>query len=31
VEEFTKLDRVPVELNFVGEWSAEVFMQKKAS
>ena len=31
VEEFKKLDRVPVELNFVGEWSVEVFMQKKAS
>ena len=31
VEEFKKLDRVRVELNFVGEWSVEVFMQKKAS
>ena len=30
VEEFKKLDRVPVELNFVGEWSAEIFMQKNA-
>ena len=30
VEELKKLDRVPVELNFVGEWSAEIFMQKNA-